>query len=241
MNSDPVRKLAESDLAEVSQLLESTINKGKVMLKKLIVAVGLSAFAMAAMAGEGYLGIGTTGYGVGFAYKLSDNAGLRAEYNGLDYSHQVNSNGATYDAKIKMSNLGAYYDYFISGGFRATAGLVAGDNKFTGSANASSGTYTINGTAYSAAGESLTFQAKMPDVMPYFGIGYGHDQVKPGLGFYADAGFMYGKPKAELSASAGLTAAAGQSNIDAEKQKLQDQLNKYSLFPVVKVGLSYAF
>lgn len=213
-------------------------------MKRTLIALALSAAALSsasAMADEGYLGIGTTGYGIGYAHKLDDNSGVRVEYDGMNYNHSVNSNGTTYDAKIKMSSLGAYYDYFISGGFRASAGLVGGDNKFVGTAQASSGTYTINGTAYSAAGESMTFQAKMPDVMPYFGIGYGHDQVKPGFGFYADAGFLYGKPKVSLNASSGLVAAAGQANIDAEKQKLQDKLNKYSLFPVIQVGVSYAF
>lgn len=214
-------------------------------MKAMILINGLTVMALvsgAAMAdGEAYLGLGTTGYTVGYTYPLSETSGIRAEYNGMDYSHNVSSASETYNAKIKLSNLGAYYDYHIAGGFRATVGLVETNSKFTGTATASSGTYTINGTSYSAAGETLGFEAKMPSTMPYFGLGYGHVASNSGWGFYGDIGFLYGKPKSQLNASSGLVAAAGQTNIDAENQKLQDQLNKFEFYPVLQVGASYTF
>jgi len=38
-----------------------------------------------------------------------------------------------------------------------------------------------------------------------------------------------------------LVAAAGQSNIDAEKRAAQDKANKLRVFPVVKLGFGYSF
>ena len=94
---------------------------------------------------------------------------------------------------------------------------------------------------YPAAGESVEAEAKFPSFAPYLGIGFGHAQSSKGISFYFDAGVAIGKADAKITPSAGLLAAAGQSNIDAEQRNLQESVDKLKFFPTVKFGLGYSF
>ncbi|MGR2682407.1 hypothetical protein [Chromobacterium haemolyticum] len=55
-----------------------------------------------------------------------------------------------------------------------------------------------------------------------------------------DLGVAYGKPKATLTSSEGLTTAAG-ADIEIERKKLQDDLDKLKVWPVIKIGWGYTF
>lgn len=210
-------------------------------MKKSIIAIALATLAASAVAGESYVGLGTTGVNLGYGLKLTNESGARIELNGLNYSRDFNSGDATYNAKIKLSGVAGYYDYRpFAGTFRLTGGLLVGDNKVTGTGTARNGNcFTINGTDYCAAGQSVAVTAKMPTLLPYLGIGAGHSQAASGFGFFADLGVTYGKPSTTLTASPGL--AVPQANLDAERDKLQNDLNKLQWFPVIKLGVSYTY
>ena len=208
----------------------------------VIAASACAAFiATPAVANEVYAGLGTTGFEVGLAFKVTPHAGLRVDAEFLNLSRTFEKDGATYDTKLKFSNLGLYGDFFLGDSFRLVTGALVGTRKVTGTGVATSGTYTINGVAYPAAGESVAIDAKFPSVSPYLGIGFGHSQSSAGLGMYFDAGVAFGRPKAKLTPSAGLLAAAGQANIDAEQAKLQDNMNRLRAYPAIKLGLKYGF
>jgi hypothetical protein len=215
---------------------------------RLLVATGaLLLVATAALPGraqatEVFGGLGTSGVEIGVAERVGGIAGLRLGAEFLKVSRDFESDGATYDTKLKFSTLGVYGDYFVAGGgFRLSAGAVIGMRKASGNAVATNGSISINGTPYSATGESVGAEAKFPSVAPYLGIGYGHHQPRKGSGFYLDLGVVIGKADAQLSPSAGLAAAAGPANVAAEQQKLQDSVNKLKAYPVLKFGFSYAF
>jgi hypothetical protein len=40
---------------------------------------------------------------------------------------------------------------------------------------------------------------------------------------------------------ADIVAEAGQANVDAEKQSLQNTVDRYRFYPIVKVGVTYRF
>lgn len=208
-------------------------------------AVGLLAsLALApcpAEAVELFGGIGTTGLEVGLGERFGPGAGLRVSGEFLNLSRDFERNGASYDAKLKFSTLAIYGDYFLGDRFRLTAGAQFGTRKATGNAVASNGTITINGVTYPAAGESVDAQAKFPSTTPYLGVGWGHAQASKGLSFYVDAGVLIGKADATITPSAGLLAAAGQANIDAEERNLQESVDRLKLFPAVKFGIGYRF
>lgn len=203
----------------------------------------LALLGGAAHAGDAYLGVGTTGLDLGYAFKAQPSLGLRAELNFLNLGHDFNSDGADYSAKLKFSNLGVYADYFLGDSFRVSGGVLLGGRKLEGRGVSTGGTVKINGTDYPApAGESVTVSDKFPEAAPYLGLGFGHNN-KPGSGwgFYFDAGVALGKGDVKVSVTPGLVAAAGQSNVDAEEAKVRDQLNKLKAYPVVKLGVTYTY
>lgn len=212
-------------------------------MKKLIVLAALAIASGTAMAGEVYTGVGTIGINLGYAQALTEHIGVRGEYNTLNYDRDFNTSDVDYNGKLKFNSAGFYADYFpfAGHGLRLSAGALVGSNKVTAEGKAKNGNFTVNGQNYSAAGQSVNATAKFPDVQPYVGIGYGFSPNKAGFGLYADMGVAYGKPKATLTVSQGLLAQAGQANVDAERQKLQDELDKLKFYPVVNVGISYQF
>ena len=195
-----------------------------------------------AAAGEVFAGLGTTGLELGYATRLAPGTGLHVDGEFLNLKRKFDDNGATYDTKLKFAALGVYGDLFLGGSFRFTGGAVIGQRKVEGTGVSSGGTITINGTSYLvAAGETVTVDAKFPSVSPYLGIGFGHARESEGLGFYFDAGAVFGKPKVKLTPSAALLLQAGQANVDAEQAKLQEKMNKLRAYPVIKLGLTYGF
>ncbi len=200
------------------------------------------ACALPASAGEAFIGLGSTGFELGMAHKLSPNIGLRGELSVLNYRRNFNSDGADYQASLKFSNFGAYGDYFLTSHFRLTGGVLLGTRKVQAHGVTTGGTVTINGTAYAAPpGESVDMVAKFPGAAPYFGLGFGHGQAKPGLGLYFDAGAAFGKSEVTVTATPGLLAAAGQGNVDAERTNVQEKFNQIKAYPVLKLGLTYTY
>jgi len=188
---------------------------------------------------EIYFGIGTTGATLGYGHAFGTHTALRLEANFLSYSRDVSTSSGDYHGSLKLSTLGAYYDAFLLGPFRVSAGLLAGTNKFDGNAVVTNGQITINNQQYNAAGEWAKGTVKFKSLSPYFGIGFGHRPQRGGLGLYGDLGAAYGRPDVSLAVSDGLRAAAGDSNIAAEQATLQDKADKLKFFPVIRIGLDY--
>ncbi len=232
--------LTASHRRQIMQLTAAPVIRRWMLLSLLLVASAL--LAPRAGATELFGGLGSNGLEVGVSERVGGRAGLRASAEFLKLSRDFQTDGGTYDTRLKFSNLGIYGDYFIAGGgFRLSAGAVIGSRKVTGNAVPTNGFLTINGSSYPANGESIGADAKFPSAAPYIGIGYGHHQPTKGSGFYIDLGVVIGKANARLLPSAGVVAAAGQANLDAEQRKLQDSVDKLKAYPVLKFGFSFAF
>ncbi|MGF6244391.1 MULTISPECIES: hypothetical protein [Paraburkholderia] len=217
-------------------------------MKRLVVALlaGLTAlYGPLAMADEVYGQIGTEGAGIGYGHSLGSLANLRAEFNGVSFSHSFNSGGLHYDGTATLAHAGLYGDFFPAPTvvpFRFTAGLLIGGDNVDANATSMSGTYTINGVAYSTLGESIHAKATFPAVRPYLGIGFGHSPLATkGFSLFVDAGVAYGKPRVDFDVPANIVAEAGQANVDAEKQSLQNTADRLRFYPIVKVGVTYHF
>jgi hypothetical protein len=217
-------------------------------MKKLLVAcaAGIAAFAAPlSHAREIYGQIGTEGVGIGYSepFGLRDN--VRAEFNGLTFSHSFNAGDLHYDGHVNLYHGGIYFDFFPAPstvGFRLTAGALVGGDNIDADATSMNGTYNINGIAYPTYGQSIHAKARFPTVRPYLGIGFGHTPLaQKGFSAFFDAGVAYGRPRVDLDVPADIVAVAGQENIDAEKQDLQDKANKLRFYPIVKAGVTYRF
>lgn len=213
--------------------------------KTFAVAIALAGAILAASAAhasdEAYFGVGTTGVTGGYAHSLGAHTGFRVEANYLNYSRDFNTSDARYNGKLKFADAAAYYDVFFAGPFRLSAGLMVGSHKLDAVGNGTGGTVTINHQQYDASGEWVHAQAKYSTVRPYLGLGWGHRPEHTGLGFFGDVGVAYGSPSVSFATSPGLQAAAGEANIEAERQQVQDKADNLRFYPVVRVGLDYTF
>ncbi|NWK79682.1 hypothetical protein [Aquitalea sp. LB_tupeE] len=220
----------------------------KVVASTAACALLLSTAAVAAPEFGLGANIGTQGLGAEIATPIyKDSLNLRAGLYGANYSVSNRTSGdVSYSYSLKLFNAGAFADYFpFEGSFRLSAGLVYNGNKFDVSGNATQGSYTLNGHTYTAADVgSINGTVKYQAIAPYLGIGGGNTaSSKSGFKFVWDVGVMFtGSPTVDLSANcSGASAASCQADVAAEKQKLSDDVHKVNFWPVLKLGVAYAF
>jgi len=178
---------------------------------------------------------GTTGLGADFGWGIAPTLGGRIGLSGMNFNTDVETSEVDYDAKVKLANLNLLLDWSPLGPFRITAGFIANNNKVDLTGQPRSGTLT---------GASLTGTVKPDkDFAPYLGVGYGNVWTK-GVNFYFDLGVMFqGSPQVSLNCQSPNPAqcAAAQSQIAAEQQRVQDELNKYKYYPVLNLGITIGF
>jgi opacity protein-like surface antigen len=217
-------------------------------MKKLLIAVaaGIAALATPVVhAREIYGQVGTEGVGIGYSEPLGTRDNVRAEFNGIAFSHNFDAGHLHYDGTAHIYHGGLYLDFFPAPNtvsFRFTAGALIGGDNIDATATSLTDTYTINGMKYSTLGQSIHAKARFPTVRPYVGIGFGHTPVATkGFSAFFDAGVTYGRPRIDFDVPADIVAIAGQANVDAEKQDLQNKADKLRWYPIVKVGVTYRF
>jgi hypothetical protein len=191
---------------------------------------------------------GTTGVGLDFGWSLAPTLSARIGYSGLSYKTTLDASDVSYDTRLKLSNLNGFLDWHPIGPFRITAGIVGNGNKADVTGTPTGGTFTINGVPYSAADVGTLSGSVEPgrSAAPYLGIGYGN-VAGAGVNFYFDLGVVFqGAPTATLSASCGPAVPPAQctqirNDVAAEQQQLQEELDKYKVFPVLSIGLTVGF
>ena len=217
------------------------------MLARLLSATILSTLCTvsAAHAADVYAGIGTTGFLIGVEHHYSDAIGVRADVNGGSLSRDASTSDATYHGTLHLAALGLFADYHPWGGaFRLSAGALIGDTNLEGNAVASAnGTFTINGVQVSAPGESLTAKVRLPSLRPFVGLGWGHAPKDRGVFGQFDLGVAYGRPDVSLTATPNLAAAAAAAgtSVESERVLLQNKVNDFRLYPVLRVGVGYGW
>jgi hypothetical protein len=121
----------------------------------------------------------------------------------------------------------------VSGGFRATSGLLLSSS----GASLSMATVPRPGWSLSITQQSLSSagfvdpNADSGHAVPYLGVGYTGLSLKGGWGFTADVGLM------ALSPGSGLRLGRVMSG----NQSLDDVLRDMRLTPVLQLGVSYSF
>jgi hypothetical protein len=187
-----------------------------------ILALALAAAGSSQAAGIG-VRAGTTGLGADFGWGIAPTLGGRIGLSGLNFDTDFDTGGVSYDAKAKLANLNLFLDWSPLGPFRITGGFIANNNKID-----------LNGQPGSGAsvppGSSLTGTVKPDnDFAPYLGVGYGNVWTK-GVSLNLNCG----------TASPAQCAAA-QSQLEAERQRVQDKADKYKYFPVLNLGVTIGF
>jgi hypothetical protein len=214
------------------------------LLGALCVAMPLSAHAESSGAKADIdLHASTIGAGVGIAIPLSENVAGRLSLSKLNYNFQTTQDQLNYDATFKLGSVAALADWHVFGGFtHLTAGIIFNNNDFTMTAVPVGSTFTINGTVYNTSQiSSLNATVTFNKVAPYLGFGWSGRASKTGFSFKSDIGVMFiGSPKSELSVT-GSGAGAAANDVAAAQAKLDQDLEKIRVYPVVSFGVGYAF
>jgi hypothetical protein len=202
---------------------------------KSVMGVALALAAGSAQAAGIGVRAGTTGLGADFGWDLAPTLGGRIGLSGMNFNTDFDTDDVRYDAKVKLVNLNLLLDWSPLGPFRLTAGFIANNNKIDLNGQPTSGGAPI------PPGTSLTGTVK-PDksFAPYLGVGYGNVWTK-GVNFYFDLSIMFqGSPQVSLSCqpAGSVQCAASQSQVAAEQQRVQDELNKFKYFPVANIGIT---
>lgn len=193
--------------------------------------------------------IGTTGAGLHLTIPAFKDVNARFGFNALNYKYSSSTSNVNYDIKLKLQTFDALLDWYpMSGNFRLTGGLVHNGNKISVSAKSNSaGSYTLNGNTYTASqAGNIDGTVDFRSVAPYLGMGWGNAIAKKGWEFTSDLGLMaQGSPHSTLTSS-GCTASVQLCNqlandVAAENASLNDKMDGYKLFPVVRIGVSYKF
>jgi hypothetical protein len=205
---------------------------------------GASAQAEVGVAGS----IGTTGVGVHLSVPVKQSLNARFGLNGLNYSYDSSTENIDYDLKLKLRTVEALLDWFpTSSQFRLSGGVVYNGNKVNANGRPNrTGSFTLNGTTYTEADiGTVNGRIDFRKVAPYLGIGWGNALAKDkGWGFSADLGALFqGSARTSLTARNCPTSVCDQLSADlaAEKRELDDDVNSFKVYPVIRVGISYKF
>ena len=203
---------------------------------KWILVVALAAAAGSAQAAGIGVRAGTTGLGADFGWDIAPTLGGRIGVSGMTFNTNFDTSGVRYDAKARIGNVNLFLDWSPLGPFRITGGFIPNNNKVD---------LFGQGAAF-PAGSSLTGTVKPEkSIAPYLGVGYGNVWTA-GVNFYADLGIMFqGAPQVSLSLNCGTSdpvqCAAAQGQVEAERQRVQDELKAYKYYPVLNLGITIGF
>lgn len=190
---------------------------------------------------------GTTGIGGSLWITASDRFTITLGYGALDVNEDYSTAEADYSGTANLANGHALLNWHpFKGTFHLSGGAIFANDQIDATATPAAGTtFDFNGVSYPASQVgNLTADARLADgVVPYAGLGWSTSPRREGFGFFASVGVMFsGSVEATLTAD-GLLASDPifQQNLAAEEQDLQNELDKYEIFPVVRVGVMYRF
>ena len=215
------------------------------MKKWMVIVAGVCFVSAAACAGTVGITVKASTLGLGADVTIpivASNLNFRAGYNGASLSREVDLDKATCDGKITWATIPILLDWYPAGSdFRLSGGMIVNNNKVALSAKPKED-FELNGVDYSIGGMdgSITFD----NVAWYIGVGSGNAVGDGRLHFACDMGVMFqGKPKAEATATASIPALQDALNADlqAEVDDFQKDLNAFIIYPVISVGVSFAF
>ncbi|GIZ53115.1 hypothetical protein [Noviherbaspirillum aridicola] len=222
-------------------------------MKKSLAALAILAAASAAHAQQPDLhgDVGTTGAGFHATVPLGDQLNARLGLGYLGYSYNGSTREMDYRLKLKANTYDALLDWYPAkdSGFRVTAGLAFNGNKIEARGEPdASGNFTIGGNTYSAAtAGTVKGKVSFNKIAPYLGLGYGSggDREK-GWSFSTDVGVLFqGSARTTLSSSGCSAGAAACSQLSAdlarENRELRKEADRFRLYPVVRIGVSYKF
>lgn len=232
-------------------------NKFKSALAGVLMAGVLSSTP--ALADSVGVTLGTGGLGAEWTMPVSERVQTRLNLSYMKLDADEESDGIEYAAEFDNVLLGALLDWHpFAGGFRLSTGMVLADFGIDLSAKTQDEPYEIGDNEYTGD-LRLDGAVDFNNVAPYFGLGWGSSVGETGLSFVANLGvLLIGKPTVSLDASgsvsqidpdtgvAGLTLPTDafpefQQDLQKERRNAEQDLEDFTFYPVLNLGMSFAF
>ncbi len=135
--------------------------------------------------------------------------------------------------------------HLLKSAFRLSGGLVLNQNKLDLTSRTDDDLFIIDDVAYSReeVGD-LAGRVDFNAISPYLGIGWG-DAVGENsrLSFFFDLGILFqGSPQVELNATGPIASDAGfRRHLNREEKEIEDETEKFTVYPVIALGITYKF
>lgn len=215
-------------------------------MKMRMFVAAVAALTLSQAHAEATLGakVGTLGLGVEGSYQFSDKWSVRGGLNQYDYDFEDDIDGVDFDGDLELSSAALLGDYRpFAAGFRITGGAVFNSNAIKAVADPAA-TYAIGNDIYTQAETGvLSADTDFDSVAPYLGLGYDvgiGERMK--LNF--DLGVLFQGEASVSFSSVGGTLSNDPTflaDLEEEERLAEDDLEDYDLYPVISIGISYAF
>ncbi|HEY4545141.1 MAG TPA: hypothetical protein VIG90_01765 [Pedomonas sp.] len=217
-----------------------------------LVALGAGLMAGPALAqeagSEGRVSLGATagtlGIGPEAGYRFSSLFGVRANAGWFRWDEDFDIDDVDYNGKLKLNSVGLMADlYPFRNKFRVSVGARIADNKVRLRA-APSEPVTIGNQVYTPQEiGTLRGDVETNRFAPMVAIGYA-GRLAPGWSVGIEAGALFhGRPEMGELTATGLLADNPQFQKDLRQEidDIEDEVEKYKVYPVVQVSISYRF
>ena len=192
---------------------------------------------------------GTLGLGVDFAIPLNRSFSVRLNLNGASLTVPYTKEEIEYDLNLDLLTAGVMLDYypFSKSALRLSAGAYYYANTSDGKGTPTAERYDIGDRTYTKAQMgNATGSISFQDFAPYVGVGYGGKSTSKGWGFAMDIGVMYhGDASLDMTLVNGTLDttihALFASDVEKERQKIENDINNFPFYPVVMMGITYNF
>ncbi len=202
---------------------------------------------------------GTEGAGVEVAQGFSRFLRGRLSASGFSASETFTTDQVRYEGDADLLSAALVLDIAPFGGsFHLSAGLVFQDHDIRGTAPVEDFAVRefgqenidlIRRTLGDVDFGTLEGTAELDSVAPYAGLGFRSSRTSSGIGFAFDLGVIFfGEPDVEVTARTSLPISLIPNGnellnefLEQEERELQEEVDDYEVFPVVRFSIFYRF
>lgn len=193
---------------------------------------------------------GTLGGGIELAADLSEEFSLRGGLNYIKFDFDASLGGVDYTMEPDFANVSILIDYHpFSGAFRLTGGLYLTDHTVSVSGTVPRDVVPAEYSQYAYSTDSVRLQGSVDfnEIAPYAGLGWSSGHGESGWGVSCDFGLLFqgSATVSNLDVVTDVDYGAYQSEVDAfldeQEKEIQDELDKYEIYPVAAIMLHYSF
>lgn len=203
--------------------------------------------------------VSTLGIGGEAATAVTQRSNVRVGFNAFNYSGNFSKDAINYNGELSLRSFEILYDQYIVGGFHISPGLMVYDgNQGTANASVPGGqSFSLGGASYVSSPANPVSGTGVLDTrkvapMILFGVGNLLPRSTRHFTVNFEAGVVFqGTPKAALNLRGTACVSsfcqdvastpAIQANVQAEQTKINNSVDFFKYYPVIRLGFGYKF